>query len=179
VPGRSLDAQRLRERRVEIRGELEIYRIPEPAASVGTASSNSANPLLTDPAETMRFRYPDGSNNAETVLVHPQTGDIYVVTKKKVGPAGVFRMTPAFGTGTAVTSEKVADVSVPSEPEGLITGGSMSPDGRRVMLCDVKGGYELVLPDGAADPDGAGDSDPGTDGLGDDSQNFSGFVFSP
>jgi hypothetical protein len=90
VPGRSLDAQRLRERRVEIRGELEIYRIPEPAASADTASSNSANPLLTDPAETIRFNYPDGSNNAETVLVHPQTGDIYVVTKKKIGPAGVF-----------------------------------------------------------------------------------------
>jgi hypothetical protein len=137
----------------EIRGELEIYRIPEPVASADTASSSSANPLHTEPAETMRFSYPDGSNNAETILVHPQTGDIYVVTKKKIGPAGVFRMAPAFGTGTAVTSEKVADVSVPSEPEGLITGGSISPDGRRVMLCDLKGGYELVLPEDAVDPD--------------------------
>ena len=27
------------------------------------------------------------------------------------------------------------------------------PDGRRVMLCDLEGGYELVLPDGATDPD--------------------------
>ena len=61
-------------------------------------------------------------------------------------------MKPAFGTGTTVKSEKVADVAVPSEPEGLVTGGSISPDGRRVMLCDLKGGYELVLPEGTVDP---------------------------
>jgi hypothetical protein len=29
----------------------------------------------------------------------------------------------------------------------------MSPDGRGLMLCDLKGGYELVLPEGAVDPD--------------------------
>ena len=40
----------------------------------------------------MTFTYPNGSNNAETILVHPQIGDIYVVTKKESGPAGVFRI---------------------------------------------------------------------------------------
>jgi hypothetical protein len=137
----------------EARGELLIYRIPEPTASAETATSNSVSPLQTEPAQSMKFSYPNGSNNAETLLVHPWTGDIYIVTKKEIGPAGVFRMKPAFGTDTAVMSEKVADVSVPSEPEGLLTGGSISPDGRRVMLCDLKGGYELVLPEGAVDPD--------------------------
>jgi hypothetical protein len=62
----------------------------------------------------------------------------------------VFRIKPSFGSQAVVRSEKVADISVPSKPEGLLTGGSISPDGRRVMLCDVKGGYELVLPAGAA-----------------------------
>lgn len=137
----------------ETRGEVEIYRIPEPTASAETASSTSAAPLGTEPVQTMRFSYPNGSNDAETLLVHPWTGDIYVVTKKKSGPAGVFRIEPAFGSGSAVMGEKIADVSVPSTPEGHVTGGSMSPDGRRVMLCDLEGGYELVLPDGVADPD--------------------------
>jgi hypothetical protein len=137
----------------EMRGELDIYRVVEPTASTATASATSASPLRTEPAQAMKFSYPDGSNNAETILVHPWTGDIYVVTKEKSGPAGVFRIRPAFGTDAAVRGEKVADVSVPSEPEGLLTGGSISPDGRRVMLCDLKGGYELVLPDGATDPD--------------------------
>jgi hypothetical protein len=137
----------------ETRPAVELYRVPEPAVSTETATSNSLAPLLTEPAETMRFSYPDGSNDAETALVHPWTGDIYVVTKKKSGPAGVFRMEQAFGTGTTVQSEKLTDLSVPSTPEGHLTGGSISPDGKRVMLCDLEGGYELVLPDGTTDPD--------------------------
>jgi hypothetical protein len=156
----------------EVRSEVEIYRIPEPRVSAETASSSSASPLSTEPAQTMRFSYPDGSNNAETLLVHPWSGDIYVVTKKESGPAGVYRTAPAFGTGTgtAVTSERVAEVSVPSEPEGLLTGGSISPDGRRVMLCDVNGGYELVLPEGATDPDAVWQQNPSPVDLGDRKQ---------
>ena len=136
----------------ENRGEVEIYRVPEPVASTGTASADT-EPRSTEPAQTMRFSYPDGSNNAETLLVHPWTGDIYVVTKKESGPAGVYRVAPAFGATVPVVGEHVADVSVPSQPEGLLTGGSISPDGRRVMLCDLQAGYELVLPDDVSDPD--------------------------
>lgn len=134
----------------EARPDVQIYRIPEPTASAETAKATGASPLASAPAEVMKVVYPNGKHNAETILVHPQTGDIYVVTKKRSGPAGVFRIKPGFGSATPVTAEKVADISVPSKPEGLLTGGSISPDGRRVMLCDVKGGYELVLPEGAA-----------------------------
>jgi hypothetical protein len=151
----------------EARSELEVYRIPEPTASAETAGSSSANPLRTEPVQSMTFTYPDGSNNAETILVHPQIGDIYVVTKKESGPAGVFRIKPAFGAGTAVVGEKVADVAVPSEPAGRLTGGSMSPDGQRVMLCDLNGGYELVMPAGATDPDAVWQQEPLPVDLGD------------
>jgi hypothetical protein len=136
------------------RPELEIYRVPEPQVTAPTPSSAAAL-SRTGPAEILRYTYAGGSRNAETVLVHPATGDIYVVTKEKKGPAGVHRIKPVFGSGGEVQrAEKVAEVSVPSSPEGLITGGSFSPDGRRLMLCDVRGGYEFVLPDGAdAAPD--------------------------
>ena len=154
----------------ETRPEVELYRVPEPITSTETATSTSLSPLLTEPAETMRFRYPDGSNDAETALVHPWTGDIYVVTKKKSGPAGVFRMEQAFGTGTTVQSEKLADLSVPSKQEGHLTGGSISPDGKRVMFCDLEGGYELVLPDGTTDPDAVWQQTPVAVDLGDRKQ---------
>lgn len=154
----------------EVRSEVEIYRVPEPTASADTASSNSAAPLSTQPAQTMKFTYPNGSNDAETLLAHPWTGDIYIVTKKKSGPAGVFRIAPVFGGGSVIASEKVADVSIPSTPEGHVTGGSISPDGRRVMLCDLEGGYELVLPDGVADPDAVWQQDALTVDLGDRKQ---------
>jgi hypothetical protein len=151
----------------ETRTQLDVYRIPEPTLSPETAQSSSANPLRTEPAAAMKFSYPDGNSNAETLLVHPQTGDIYVVTKKESGPASVFKMKQAFGTGTAVTGEKVADVSVPSQPEGRVTGGSISPDGTRVMLCDLEGGYEFVQPEGATDPDAIWQQQPQAVDLGD------------
>ena len=137
----------------EKRSELAIYRIPEPTVSNETSSSSRSNSLQTAPAETLKFTYSDGPNNAETILVNPQTSDIYIVTKEKKGPAGVHKLKHEFGATTVAKTVKVADIAVPSSPEGLLTGGSFSPDGKRVMLCDVKNGYELVLPDGTADPD--------------------------
>ena len=137
----------------ENRRELQVYRIPEPAITPEGAKSSSAAPLVTAAAEVLTYTYADGTNNAETLLVHPRTGDIYVVTKEKSGPAGVHRIKPAFGAAGAQKTERVAEVSVPANPQGLITGGSFSPDGGRLMLCDVKGGYEFVLPDAAASPD--------------------------
>ena len=135
------------------RTELQIYRIPEPAASQETAGARLANPLAAAPAETLKFTYAARPHNAETVLIHPQTGDIYIVTKEKKGPAFVHRIKPDFNSGTVVKTDKVADISMPAKPEGLLTGGSFAPDGRRVMLCDVQHGYELSLPANAAGPD--------------------------
>jgi hypothetical protein len=137
----------------ERRESVEIYRIPEPAITGKTASSTAANPLPTAGVEVMRYTYADGSQNAETLLVHPRSGDIYVVTKEKSGPAGVHRIKQQYGSPDVLTTEKVGDVSVPSTPEGLLTGGSFSPDGTRLMLCDKKGGYEFVLPAGSTNVD--------------------------
>ena len=154
----------------ETRDQLDVYRVPEPIVSPESARSSSANPLVTEPAAAMTFRYPDGNNNAETLLVHPRTGDIYVVTKKESGPAGVFRLEQAFGTGTPVVGEKIADVSVPSQPERLLTDGSISADGTRVILCDLEAGYEFVLPQGAADPDAIWQQRPQVVDIGDRKQ---------
>jgi hypothetical protein len=41
---------------------------------------------------------------------------------------------------------RIGEIHVPSLFGGVITGGSVSPDGRRVALCDYFQGYELVLP---------------------------------
>ena len=154
----------------EARSELVIYRVAEPSTSAETAKSTGATPLATEPAQTMKFSYPDGSNNAETILVHPKTTDIYIVTKKKTGPAGVYRIKPAFGSAVALKAEKVGDISVPSKPEGLLTGGSISPDGTRVMLCDVKNGYELQLPETAVNADAIWTQKPVVVDLGDRKQ---------
>ena len=137
----------------EARKSVEIYRIPEPMISSDSPSSSAASPLLSEKAEIMKYSYSDGSQNAETILVHPKSGDVYIVTKEKTGPAGVHRISQQYGLPDVRKTVKVAEVSVPSTPEGLLTGGSFSPDGTRLMLCDKKGGYEFVVPAGSTNLD--------------------------
>jgi hypothetical protein len=132
----------------EARSQLTIYRVSEPQVKPEDASSDRKNPLQTEPPETMTFTYGDSKNNAEALLVHPQTGNIYVVTKHNKKPAFVYKIDPGFGKPETVTAQRVAEISMPADPPGRITGGAISPDARRVILCDVQGGYELVLPKG-------------------------------
>jgi hypothetical protein len=35
---------------------------------------------ISSAARAYRLRYPDGPHNAEVLLVHPRTGDLYIVT---------------------------------------------------------------------------------------------------
>ncbi|HEV2883566.1 MAG TPA: hypothetical protein VGW36_01840, partial [Pyrinomonadaceae bacterium] len=64
------------------RSEIVVYRIPEPVIPQSDSSSTSARPQPTEPAEAIRLRYPDGKHDSEALLVHPQTGKIYLVTKE-------------------------------------------------------------------------------------------------
>ncbi len=125
------------------RDEVAIYRVPEPTVSVKDDGQRE-----TEPASVFRFRYPDGPHNAETLLANPATGVLYVLTKRFDGPSGIFRLIPNFDSPDVATAEKIGEIAVPSIPNGLLTGGSVAPDGLRVMLCDYTNGYELVLPDG-------------------------------
>lgn len=125
------------------RGELVIYKIKEP-----NVSDKSANQMT--PIETLKVAYPDGRHNAETLLVHPATGDIYVLTKTLSGAAGVYKLAAdRYVPGKTNKLEKISDFVVPSIPNGFLTGGSVSPDGRRVVIADYLGGYELILPEKA------------------------------
>jgi hypothetical protein len=131
------------------RSEGTIYRVAEPQIDDSSRSSTKKNPKETAGAEILKFSYPDSRNDAETLLVHPLSGAIYVLTKRVSGPAGVYKIKPDFGSQEAQIAEKVADISVPAVPDGLLTGGDLSPDGKRVVLCDYFAGYELTLLDGA------------------------------
>lgn len=130
--------------------EQRVYRVAEPRIGDADAGSSKQNPLQTAAAESIAFRYPDRPQDAETLMVHPKTGDIYVLTKRVSEPSGVYRIKPDFAEGKTVTAEKLGELAVPSIPNGLLTGGAISPDGSRVIVCDYSNAYELVLPNGAS-----------------------------
>lgn len=126
-----------------------VYRLQEPVVVPSASQSTRKAPLMTDNAEMLKFTYPDYDQDAETLMVHPKTGDIYVLTKRVSGPSGVYRIKPDFAADEAQKSQPVAEISVPAIPNGLLTGGDISPDGRRVIICDYTRAYELVLPENA------------------------------
>jgi hypothetical protein len=127
------------------RGELIVYRVKEPRLTSETDSSKK-NPLSTGAAEAIKFEYPDSRHDAETLMIHPATGDIYVLTKRLSGASAIYKLKAGFDAGKTNTLEKISDFSVPAIPNGLLTGGSISPDGKRVVVCDYFAAYEIVLP---------------------------------
>ncbi len=128
------------------RAEIVVYRVAEPAIVENDASTKS-RPQNTEPAQAIRLRYPDGSHDAETLLVHPMTGDLYIVTKILGAPAGIYKLAAPISASKPNTLVRVGEVSAPAFLGGLFTGGDCAPDGRRVVLCDYLGGYEITLPD--------------------------------
>lgn len=130
------------------RPEVMVYRVPEPVITPTSASSRKTNPISTRDLEMVRLRYPDGKHDAEALLVHPVTGNIYIVTKVPFGNPIVYEAEAPLETGPTTTMVRVGEISLPSLFGGLITGGDISPDGLRVALCDYGQGYEMVLPSG-------------------------------
>ena len=130
------------------RESVTIYRVPEPAiASPGRR---------TQKAEAFRFEYPDRPHDAEALLVHPRTGTVYIVTKARGRETDtkVFKAAPPLLSGEVTMLRHVTDLHLPggsllSLLIGRITGGAISPDGKRLMLCDYGSGWETVLAPGA------------------------------
>ena len=131
------------------RDSVVVYRIEEPAIARTDAATTKRSPRETSPAEALRLRYPDGAHDAEALLVHPTTGDLYIITKAFGSPAGIYKASAPLTTGGTSTMTHLGELRLMSLWGGIITGGDISPDGRRVVLCDYLHGYELLLPDGA------------------------------
>jgi hypothetical protein len=132
------------------RTEIIVNRVPEPLVTPADASSSRTNPISTSDAEIIRLRYPDGNYDSEALLVHPRSGNIYVVTKIPLGDPMIYEAKAPFAVGKTTTMVRVGVLSMPGFLGGLVTGGDISPDGMRVALCDYDQGYELVLPDANA-----------------------------
>lgn len=128
------------------RDEQKIYRVKEPTISDSGKSTTKKDAQNTDAAETIRFDYADGKYDAETLMIHPQTGDIYVLSKRTDAASGVYKLAANYSLDKTNRLKKIAELSVPAIPNGFLTGGDISPDGKRVIVCDYFGAYEISLP---------------------------------
>jgi hypothetical protein len=134
----------------ERRSEIIVYRVSEPIITAADSASTKSKPRMTETAETIRLRYPDGKHDAETLMVHPVTGSIFVVTKVAFANPSVYEATGPVRSEKPITLKRVGELTIPSLLGGIITGGDISPDGSRIALCDYMQGYEIVLPRGGS-----------------------------
>ncbi len=88
-------------------------------------------------------RYPNGARNAETLLLHPESGRLYLVTKEKSGLCEVYRF-PAEPSEAPGLLERAGQFQL----EGLrsehrkATAGDWSPDGTRVVVRTYMAAWE-------------------------------------
>lgn len=131
----------------EARSDTAIYRIREPALPATPARPAAIQVTW----ERLPFQYPDGARyNAETLLVHPVSGAIYVLNKRGPGqPSAAFRLPAAASPGITSTLVKVADLTFPAAGDLPLTGGDIHPCGHAFLLRSYNRLVEYRLEAGA------------------------------
>jgi hypothetical protein len=107
------------------RDHVSLYRVD--GASLPASGATVASTRVD-------LRYDDGPHDAETLLVHPTDGRVWVVTKSLDGEAGVYAAD--LGAGTL---HRVAALDLDL---GGATGGDISPDGGKVVIRTYLAAYE-------------------------------------
>jgi hypothetical protein len=111
--------------------------------------------LRADGSSTLtRLTYPDGSHDAEALLLAPD-GTPYIVTKEVLGASSVYRPDAPLTDGATVPMSKVLALGftltgTPGGPVGragqlLVTGGAVSGDGQRIALRTYTDAYVWPL----------------------------------
>ncbi|HRJ26164.1 MAG TPA: hypothetical protein PLO61_01475 [Fimbriimonadaceae bacterium] len=120
------------------RASITVWVVSEPVAG--------ADPNVK-PQARLTLTYPDSAHNAETLLVHPKTQTLEIVTKTADGKSGVYRHIGPLTTGN-YTLKRVGDVNYVGAFEAgrLTTGGDVSPEGDFVVIRTYLGGFEYAVP---------------------------------
>lgn len=131
-------------------GGYVIHRVPEPVLPAdGGAVTLGDGGFVSFP-----FRYPDGPHNAETLLVNPVTGRVYVVTKEAAGlNSSVYRLPSTAVPGTRAVLEYVTELGAPGRGHSQATGGDISICGDRFLLRSYDTLFEFRAPAGSTDPE--------------------------
>lgn len=116
------------------RKSVQIYRVEEPVVPRGSAELS-----FERKAEVLDVTYEDGPHDAETLMVDPVDGDLYLVAKSHMllrsEPVGVYRVARAALTGKGrVVASKVATIAI-----GPATAGDIKADGSAIMVRNYLG----------------------------------------
>ncbi len=103
---------------------VKVYRVAEPRID----AVRPFGKMGIGPAETIELTYPDKPRDAETLLLDPQTKDIYIISKRELFNR-VYRAPYPQSTATSTVLTRVATL-----PWGFAVGGDVSPNGREIIV---------------------------------------------
>lgn len=98
--------------------DYAIYRLEEPTAATDTVKQ----------VDKIAFFYPDGSHNAEAILVDGDTKDIYIITKVD-RRSKVYKLTYPYSTTVANKAEEVGVLTY-----SLAVSAAISPSGKEIVV---------------------------------------------
>ena len=122
------------------RPDYTIHRVAEPASRPASGS------VTTVSYESFRFLYPDdgGRHNAEALLVHPQSGRVFVIIKMGGRPS-VYELPQPLVPGSMQTLVNVGTLRLP-QADSIVTGADFHPCGDRMLVRTTGSLYELSAP---------------------------------
>jgi hypothetical protein len=113
------------------RKAIRICRVPEPELDL----ARRAHLRATD-FEEFLLKLPGPSEDCEALLVDPESGDIYVVTKEKKRGKVYMATANQLQPGETIPLELVLNLKVKK-----VSGGDISPDGTKVLLRSESDGW--------------------------------------
>jgi hypothetical protein len=105
-----------------------IYRFEEPTFT-------RENELIISNFDTISFQLPDEKKDTESLLVHPKTKDIYVISKREE-PVYVYELKYPYSTHDILTATKVMPL-----PFSQAVGADFSADGSEVIIKNYRNVY--------------------------------------
>lgn len=135
----------------QVRPSIQVYQIPEPAVSAPdqpVAETESAAPIL------WRANYPSSKLNAESLLFHPLTRRLYILTKSDDGHSELYAFPQPLRRDESMPLEKIANLIFPKlirvgkrpQDNCMATAAGFSPDGTRLVVATYSSLYEWKLP---------------------------------
>ena len=101
---------------------VSVYRFPE----LSLVSGDSLYTIKT--YDTITIQYEDGPRDAEAMFVQPQTGDLYIISKRE-DKVGIYRIPYPQQTLKINTATKVGTMNMQ-----WVTAADISPNGRSILV---------------------------------------------
>jgi hypothetical protein len=114
-----------------------IFRFPEPSTPLDPNQEISG---ATAPVDKISFIYPNGPRDAETILVDPQSKDIYIFDKYSL--ANVYYLPYPQSTDTVITAQEII-ANMPFD--GAIRSGGIAPNRSEIIVKSYTSIYRFTI----------------------------------